>query len=283
MTLGTITQLWRFPVKSMGGERLQAAWLSLRGIPGDRGWAVFDETRAGITTAKRVHALRQCSARYLTEPVAGEAPPAAQLTLPDGSSIPSTSPDAARRLSEAAGRPLSMRTLGAPGSEAAPRVSSAGDSPDEVRALMGILPGETEPDYSMFTAESLSALRQGNFFDAFPLHLLSATTLRTLKGIAPESDWDERRFRANIVFASAERTGYPEHAWAGKHLRIGEARLEVVMGCPRCVMVTLAEPGLPADPRIMRTLVRETKHIAGVYVRVTQEGWVRPGDAIELA
>ncbi|MEQ1833084.1 MAG: MOSC domain-containing protein [Candidatus Eisenbacteria bacterium] len=283
MTLGTISQLWRYPVKSMGGERIQAAPISLRGIPGDRGWAVFDETRAGITTGKRVNVLRQCSARYLTEPVAGEAPPAAQLTLPDGTSLASTSPEAARRLSEAAGRPLSMRCLGPAGTEAAPRVSSASDSPDEVRALMGILPGETEPDYSMFTAESLRALRLGNFFDAYPLHLLSDTTLRTLKGITPECDWDERRFRANIVFASAERTGYPEHAWEGKHLRIGEARLEVVMGCPRCVMVTLAESGLPADPRIMRTLVRETEHIAGVYVRVTQPGAVRVGDAIELA
>ncbi len=282
MIIGTITQLWRYPVKSMGGERLEAATLSVRGIPGDRGWAVYDETRAGITTAKRAHALRHCKARYLTEPVAGEAPPSAEIAFADGTRVAADAPETARRLSETAGRSLSLRALGSAGSGAAPRVSSSGDSPEQIRALMGVLPGETEPDYSMFTPESLGALRQGNFFDAYPLHLISRTTLNTLRSIAPESEWDDRRFRANIVIESTEPDGYPEHAWVGKHLRIGAVLLEVVMGCPRCVMVTLPEPGLPADPRIMRTLVRETQHIAGVYMRVAQPGDVRVGDAIEL-
>ena len=69
----------------------------------------------------------------------------------------------------------------------------------------------------------------------------------------------------------------------GHRLRIGKAVLEVVMGCPRCVMVTLAGDGLPPDHRIMRTLVRETRHTAGVYLSVAEEGDVRVGDVIELA
>lgn len=283
MRLGTISELWRFPVKSMGGERLGAATLSVRGIPGDRGWAVYDEARAGITTGKRVHALRSCRARYASEPVAGEGSPPVEITFADGSTTRTDAPDITPRMCALAGRAVSLHALGPAGTEATPRVNSAADSPETARALMGILPGETEPDYSMFTPEGLRALRQGNFFDAFALHLISRTTLRTLKDIAPESDWDERRFRANIVMDAVATDGYPEQAWVGKKLRVGKAVLDVMMGCPRCVMVTLAGDGLPRDHQIMRTLVRETKHIAGVYMRVAVAGDVRVGDAIEWA
>jgi MOSC N-terminal beta barrel domain len=34
--IGTVTQLWRYPVKSMGGQRLDTAAVTWRGIPGDR-------------------------------------------------------------------------------------------------------------------------------------------------------------------------------------------------------------------------------------------------------
>ena len=68
-----VEQIWRYPVKSMAGERLESAFVSRRGIPGDRGWAVWDEERGGVTNAKRLPALRALRPRYLTEPVSGEA------------------------------------------------------------------------------------------------------------------------------------------------------------------------------------------------------------------
>jgi uncharacterized protein len=37
-----ISQLWRYPVKSMAGERLERAWLGRSGIPGDRVLYVVD-------------------------------------------------------------------------------------------------------------------------------------------------------------------------------------------------------------------------------------------------
>lgn len=282
MRVGTVAEIWRYPVKSMGGERMDSSGIGRRGIPGDRGWAIFDEERDGITNGKRLPRLRECRARYAVEPVAGEAAPVATIAFPDGAEFAAGSPEAYTRLQELTGRRVSMRALGPAGSEAAPRVSAAGDTPEDVRRFMGILPGETEPDYSMFTPERLRQMREGNFFDAFPLHLISRTTLATLKKIAPGSDWDERRFRANLIVELDEQEGYPEHAWSGRRLRVGGALLEVAMGCPRCVMVTLAETGLPRDPSIMRTLVRETRHIAGSYLDVVEAGEVRPGDTIEL-
>ena len=282
MRVGTISQLWRYPVKSMGGERLDSVSLSFRGIPGDRGWAVFDETRAGVTNAKRQPALRAVRASYPTEPVAGKASPPARITLPDGASFASDSADLPSRLSALLGKPVSMRGLGPAGSEAAARITLEGEPEEVVRALNGILPGEPMPDFSEFPPERLRLLRQGNFFDALPIHLLTRTTLNTLARLAPESVWDVRRFRPNLFVEADEVDGYPEQAWHRRRVRVGTAVIEVVTGCPRCVVVTQPVDDVPQDHRIMRTLVRETKHTAGIYARVVEEGQVREGDAVEL-
>jgi uncharacterized protein YcbX len=39
MRVGTLAELWRYPVKSMAGERLEEAEVSWHGVEGDRRWA----------------------------------------------------------------------------------------------------------------------------------------------------------------------------------------------------------------------------------------------------
>lgn len=282
MRVGTVSQLWRYPVKSMAGERLESVLFSWRGIPGDRGWAIYDETRRGVTGGKRMPRLRACHARYLETPVAGEASPAVEIVLPDGIRFRSDAADASGRLGDYLGKAVSFRSLGPAGSESAPRLTMQDEDAETVRALNGLLPGEPMPDMSAFPPERLRQLRQGNFFDAFPVHLLTRTTLGTLSRIAPDSRWDERRFRPNLLVEDAGEDGYPEQDWMGRRLQVGAATLEVVTGCPRCVMVTQPVDDVPEDHRIMRTLVRETRHTAGIYARVIGEGGVRIGDPITL-
>jgi uncharacterized protein YcbX len=137
------------------------------------------------------------------------------------------------------------------------------------------------PDYSEFPPERLRLLRQGNFFDAMPVHVLTTATLKTLARLAPESTWDERRFRPN-VFVEMAGDGYPEFEWMKRRVRIGTAVLDRITGCPRCVMVTQPVDEVPQDHRIMRTLVRETKHLAGIYAGVAEEGDVHVGSTVEL-
>jgi uncharacterized protein YcbX len=277
-----VVQLWRYPVKSMAGERLESAAVTLRGIPGDRGWAVFDDVRGGVTNGKRLSPLRMCRPRYVQEPVAGAASPLVEIAFPDGASARCDSSEAATRLSALVGRSVSLRGLGPVGTDAAPRLTMDMETPEVVRELNGLEPGEPMQDYSELPPEKLRMLRQGNFFDALPIHLISRTTLRTLARIAPESDWDERRFRMNLLVDADDGSDYPEMGWIGRRLRVGTAVLEIAMGCPRCVMVTQPADELPQDRQVMRTLVRETKHIAGIYAGVAQAGEVRTGDTIEL-
>ena len=93
--VGRVREIWRFPVKSMVGERVPSATLTAGGIEGDRGWAVRDEEAGQITNAKRITSLVQCSARYVEEP--GQGPGVVEITLPAGEVLRSDGGDAAGR------------------------------------------------------------------------------------------------------------------------------------------------------------------------------------------
>ncbi len=73
-----ITQLWRYPVKSMQGESLTTAEVDERGIRGDRQWGVLDVASGLTLTARREPKLFYASAQYLLET------DDVQITLPDG-------------------------------------------------------------------------------------------------------------------------------------------------------------------------------------------------------
>jgi hypothetical protein len=48
----TVTAIWRYPVKSMAGERLQSTELTITGLPGDRFVQVYDR-QGRVVTARR--------------------------------------------------------------------------------------------------------------------------------------------------------------------------------------------------------------------------------------
>jgi len=275
-----IEGLWRYPVKSMAGERLEQAFLGARGIPGDRGWAVFDETRGGVTGAKRIPALRAGKPRYVREPVEGEASPPVEIALPNGT-VARSDGGAGPALSAWLGKPMSL--VGLDGTAAAaPRLVLSTESVEFQRAAMGLIEGEPDADMSRLPPERITALRRGNFFDAFPIHLITRKSIATLARIAPDTLWDLRRFRMNLLVEGDLEGDYPELSWVGRLVRVGKAVIEVDMECPRCAMVTQAVDEVPHDPRVMRTLVRETHHAAGIYALVVEPGEVRVGDGVEV-
>src|SRR4051794_32428473 len=109
-----VREIWRYPVKSMAGEQVAATTVDQRGVHGDRLWALRDEDKGILTTARRIPALLACSARYVREPAADVGPgsvPDVLVTLPDGSTARSDDPDVNARLSAALGRRVSLCAL----------------------------------------------------------------------------------------------------------------------------------------------------------------------------
>ena len=285
MSAGRIAEIWRYPVKSMGGERIRETSLGANGVPGDRAWAVRDEVRGGIRGAKKIPALMRCSARYTSAP-SPERVAAPEIGLPGGDTLRADAPDANARVSAAVGTPVTLWPL-RPASDVEHYKRGAPDSPDvltELRSIFGREEGEPLPDLSVFPPDLFQyESPPGTYFDAFPLLLLTGASLRRLAQLAPASRVDVRRFRPNFVIETGDGdAGFPELAWAGKRLRLGDAVLSVEVACPRCVMITHGTGDLPKDPGLMRTLVREAGGSIGIYASVAEPGAVRVGDAVEL-
>jgi uncharacterized protein YcbX len=100
--VGTVREIWRFPVKSMRGERLQRARIVESGLVGDRAWALVEPATGNPVSAKRVQDfpdLLNFEARFVGSPTAAGGTPAVEITLPDGSTVVSEEGAADRRLS----------------------------------------------------------------------------------------------------------------------------------------------------------------------------------------
>ncbi len=284
--LGRVTQAWRYPVKSMGGERVARVDIAPRGIVGDRGWAIRDEAAGEIRGAKKLPGLMRCTAAYVGEPTA-ETVPAAEMCFPDGSRVLTTDASAASKLSELLRRTVTIWPL-LPESAHDHYRRGLPDDPDmlaELRQIFGRTEDEPLPDLSVFPAEIMEFTSPlGTYFDAFPLHVLTTATLATLEQRTPGSHFDVRRFRPNLVIEPAgDAQGLVEIDWCDKVLSIGAAKIKIETPCVRCVMTTLPQGELTKDPAVLRTIVREAAQSLGVYATVVEPGVVCEGDPVSLA
>jgi len=105
----------------------------------------------------------------------------------------------------------------------------------------------------------------------------------TLARYAPETAWDARRFRPNFLIETADGIeGLVESGWGGRGLRVGGLTLRCEMPAPRCSMTIQAQAGLPKDPRVLRTIVKEAGQSLGMYANVESAGRVAVGDEVTL-
>ena len=104
----TITDIFRYPVKSMKGHSLAQAQLTKRGIPGDRAWALKDEERGGIKGGKRFPQLLAMNPIFASEPSAQDISPQVSITMEGGQVVSSSDPDINAALSKVLGSPVSL-------------------------------------------------------------------------------------------------------------------------------------------------------------------------------
>ncbi|GAB5470072.1 MAG: MOSC domain-containing protein [Rhodospirillales bacterium] len=118
------------------------------------------------------------------------------------------------------------------------------------------------------------------YWDEHFLHAINLATARDLERVAREPV-DPRRFRANLWLDGVE--AWAEMNWVGRRLRIGEALLEVADKTERCAVTMVNPDSAKRDLNIPRTLRAGYGHLdMGVYLRVVEEGAIKPGDTAEL-
>jgi uncharacterized protein YcbX len=282
MTLGTVAAVWRYPVKSMRGEELDAGMVGERGLTGDRAWAVIDEESGAVASAKRprrwARLLASRAAAVTAESGGGIT---CRITLPDGRTVVAGAREADATLSEAIGRPVRLAST-------PPQGASIERWTPDIAGLAG---------RGLVTTGPLGlGAPPGTFFDYAPVHLLTTATVDHLRAIAPGGDFDARRFRPNLIIAPGSgASGFVEDAWVGRTLLVGEiVRLRVTDPAPRCVIPTLPRAPLPRDGTILRAIAEHHRPpipllggrelpSAGVYAVVERGGTIHRGDPVRFA
>lgn len=161
MTDLRVSEIWRYPVKSVGGEQLQTAEVTELGILGDRGWGIFDVETGTVLTARRTPELLFASAAL--------ADSAVTITMPDGTSASSGDDDCDAALTAWLGRNVELRAAGEEGGTYE-------------------VPLDFENDENWVSWQGPG----GAWHDSTQtrVSLVSHTSLR---------DWDVRRFRTNVI------------------------------------------------------------------------------------
>jgi uncharacterized protein YcbX len=266
--LATVVSLWRYPVKSMQGEELNAAVFGERGLLGDRAYALVDAADGKIGSAKNPRKwpnLFAFRASYLETPRSESEAAPVRITLPDGGIVEGSQANLASVLKPILGREVVLQ-------------SAVPDKP-VLEEYWPDVPGLDHRD--KVTDENMPV---GTFFDLAPIHVLTTATLDRLRSLYPQGRFETRRFRPNLVASvEGEPQAFVENDWVGRTLRVGaDVRLQIFRPCGRCVMTTLAQSDLPHDPGILKTAVQHNSGNVGVYATVLQGGIVRRGDTMSL-
>ena len=267
-TIGSVASLWRYPVKSMLGEELNASVVTSRGLLGDRAHALLDPSTGKTVSAKNPRKwgrMFDFRASYVEPPVPDRSLPPVRIIFPDGGVVTSDRDDVGMAASQVFGHHLRF-------------VSTAPDEPSLEEYWPDI---EGLAFREKVTEEPMP---RNTLFDSAVLHILTTGTIDRLRELYPDGRFEVRRFRPNIVVETPGAKDFVENGWVGQTLAIGdEAHLTVTGPCSRCVMTTLPQADLPHDPGILRTAARHNRVHVGVYASVSRGGLVRRGDSVRIS
>lgn len=166
--------------------------------------------------------------------------------------------------------------------------AGAGDLPTHVRTPGGAELAVFGPDLAAEVGRrhgspvEMVHLNRGIFDEASISAITSATIaeIGTLVG----QPLDVRRFRPNVVIASARSAPFEEDEWVGGVLRFGEgdeaATLVVTNRDERCSMVNFDPDSARSTPEVLKAIVRQRDNNAGVYAAVMRRGRLRVGQPI---
>jgi uncharacterized protein YcbX len=259
-----VVELWRYPVKSMGGERCTGVKVDAAGIVGDRSYALVDAVTGKVASAKNPRlwpTLLRFRARYLEPPGRNGHTAPIEIRLPTGELRSSEDASLDADLSNGLGRTVRL-------SKDAPSAPTLEEYWPDLQELA---------HHDEVTEE---AMPTRTFFDCASVHVLTTNTLDALQAQYPGGNFDAGRFRPNLLL-TADGGEFVEDAWIGTRVQIGEVILRVTGPAPRCVMTTLGHDGLPPDLGVLRTAAQYHNAHVGIYAEVERGGAISAGDTLE--
>lgn len=267
--------MWRYPVKSMLGERIDEARLDAAGFAHDRGLAVIDSATGMVATAKHPRLWRSLLT-YSAAVRDGQV----LVTSPAGWTREATAADVDELLSEALARPVRVA------SERPDRASVERPDPEDVldHGVEAVVPAAT--------LEIGQGTPGASFVDYAPVHLITSATLEAVGA-------EQVRYRPNLVVETPPGTSaFVENDWVGRTLQVGDPDgadgatvLRIALPTPRCSVPTLEHGLLPRAPHAVRTVMANNRvevpgfgvrPCAGCYAEVVRAGTVRVGDRVTL-
>ena len=265
----SLTGLYLYPVKSLGGYAVAEAEVTARGLRHDRRWLLVDERNRFLTQRQHPElTLLTVAPAYNGFLIAHrQRPELLPLFIPF-----EAQPD--RTLFVTVWDDILWAWRGAP--EADEWLSEALGRPCRLVYMSDMVRRDVEPDLNP-EGQLVS------FADGYPFLLAGEAALADLNTRLAEPV-PMNRFRPNLVFGGGE--AYEDDDW--KQFQIGEVPFRAVRGCGRCVLTTIdqqtAQKHPLGDP--LRTLATyrkaENSTLFGQNVTGPGHGRLRVGDAVTV-
>jgi len=275
MTTYSIAELWRYPVKSMGGERVESLELRTSAVVGDRRWAVRSNETGKIASAKRPRPYGQ----LLSWSAKTHADGGLVVVSPDGREFAVGSGELDAALSEELGEPVQMVEV-----EEGRDETYGSEWPE----IPGTVLSDVEVDLPI-----AAITEKTSFVDASAVHIIVNQSMKHLASLLDGVKLGVERFRPNIVLDAHDDAGLGEFAdldWKDLDFKIGDAELRIGDATPRCVMTTLAQPGYEQAKGVLQVLAATARMefdygafaCFGTNAEVTTAGTISVGDTFTI-
>lgn len=258
-----LSQLYVYPIKSVGGMALEATRLDERGVEHDRRWMLVDENRKFISQ-RRYPRMALISARLTLNHLVVKAPKMPELLLP----------------LRAEGPNLDVQVW----SDTVKATPVGNDADEWFSTFLGVRCGLVYmPDAAVRQVDREYA-REGDrvgFADGFSFLMVSRSSLADLSNRL-NIDVPVNRFRPNLVVEGGD--AFAEDDW--RALRVGGIDFRVVKPCSRCSIVMTDQTSGHRDREVLATLAGYRKVgkkiLFGQNLAHDSTGTLRVGDPVEV-
>jgi uncharacterized protein YcbX len=284
--VGTVKEIWRYPVKGMAGEQLQQCHIGKQGLAGDRIWALRDTLRQEIQSCKFRPELLSCTAKF-RDKYKYSTGDHVDITFPDGKVIGCDERVIDQLLSELTGHKSTLEMLREIEEIDFYRRYKKDNYTwlEELKATFERQDGEPLPNLDNLPQSAKDFVTvPGTFYLVTPFHFITSSTLTHMRTLNPDLGWAIERFRPNVVIETLPSLdGLIEQEWLGKNLIIGDSTINCNATTPRCGAVTKGQQNLETNTEILRTIVKKTEQNLGAYGAILKSGNLEVGDNVFLS